>query len=124
MLSPRWGSQQWRWTVRGSYAIDPLPAMRQQASPPAKLLRITLDGREDFMARVIQLARLWILGARRGRGGFGEVFEAVDAAGMEEVVQSRPEGLEVALPLGTVGSGGRTRTYDQAVNSRPLKGAI
>jgi hypothetical protein len=74
------------------------------------------------MARVIQLGRLWILGARRGRGGFGEVFEAVDAAGMERVVQSRPEGREVGHPLGTVGSGGRTRTYDQAVNSRPLKG--
>jgi len=69
------------------------------------------------MARVIQLGRLWILGARRGRGGFGEVFEAVDAAGMEGVVESRPEGLEVALPLGTVGSGGRTRTYDQALTA-------
>jgi hypothetical protein len=38
---------------------------------------------------------------------------------VEGVGQSRPEGLEVALPRGESGSGGRTRTYDQAVNSRP-----
>ena len=36
------------------------------------------------------------------------------------VAWSRPDEGEVTDPLGKVGSGGRTRTYDQAVNSRPL----
>jgi hypothetical protein len=43
------------------------------------------------------------------------VTEAADG-----VASSGPESSEVALPRGKVGSGGRTRTYDQAVNSRPL----
>ena len=33
---------------------------------------------------------------------------------------SRPESPVEGDPRGKVGSGGRTRTYDQAVNSRPL----
>jgi hypothetical protein len=40
---------------------------------------------------------------------------------VEGGVESRPEALGVGPPRGNYGSGGRTRTYDQAVNSRPLK---
>jgi hypothetical protein len=36
------------------------------------------------------------------------------------VANSRAQESGVGPPLGEVGSGGRTRTYDQAVNSRPL----
>jgi integrase len=36
------------------------------------------------------------------------------------VASSRVEGPKVGDPLGESGSGGRIRTYDQAVNSRPL----
>ncbi len=43
------------------------------------------------------------------------VTEPVDAVG-----ESRPESPEEADPRGGAGSGGKIRTYDQAVNSRPL----
>ena len=47
------------------------------------------------------------------------VWESVtDTAG--GVVSSRVKGPKIGDPLGESGSGGRTRTYDQAVNSRPL----
>jgi hypothetical protein len=36
------------------------------------------------------------------------------------VLESRPEQPEVGPIVQEGGSGGRTRTYDQAVNSRPL----
>ena len=52
---------------------------------------------------------------RSGQSVTESVTEPVEGVG-----QSRPEGLEVALLRGESGSGGRTRTYDQAVNSRPL----
>ena len=39
---------------------------------------------------------------------------------VEGVVPSRAESPEVGDPQGEGGSGGRIRTYDQAVNSRPL----
>ncbi len=39
---------------------------------------------------------------------------------LREVAESRPEEPKEGAPRGDVGSGGRTRTYDQAVNSRPL----
>jgi integrase len=38
----------------------------------------------------------------------------------QAVAGSRPEEADVVDSLGEDGSGGRTRTYDQAVNSRPL----
>ena len=40
--------------------------------------------------------------------------------GQDGVAHSRPESPKEGDPRGNVGSGGRTRTYDQAVNSRPL----
>jgi integrase len=40
--------------------------------------------------------------------------------GRNAVVSSRPESSAEGDPQGDDGSGGRTRTYDQAVNSRPL----
>jgi integrase len=43
------------------------------------------------------------------------VTESVD-----EGASSRPESSTEGDPRGKTGSGGRTRTYDQAVNSRPL----
>jgi hypothetical protein len=52
--------------------------------------------------------------------GFGEsVTESVTAAA-DGVFGSRQESPEEGHSLGTTGSGGRIRTYDQAVNSRPL----
>ena len=36
------------------------------------------------------------------------------------VASSRPDEPKVGVPRREVGSGGRIRTYDQAVNSRPL----
>ena len=38
----------------------------------------------------------------------------------DRVAGSRPEWPKVGVPRGESGSGGRIRTYDQAVNSRPL----
>ena len=56
--------------------------------------------------------------ARTGR------IQSVSHAGVtgseDAVAQSGPEGTEEGNPRGESGSGGRIRTYDLAVNSRPL----
>ena len=52
-------------------------------------------------------------------GGAESVTESVTVS-IRRVASSRNNEPKVGDPLGEVGSGGRIRTYDQAVNSRPL----
>jgi len=93
------------------------PRVAQELLRHAPGSRVTMEryahvtaGQQREAADLLQIA---LTGSRQS------VTELVTLP-VEGVAQSRPEGPEVARSRGTVGSGGRTRTYDQAVNSRPL----
>src|SRR3990172_45005 len=96
---------------------EPTPRVAQELLRHAAGSRVTMERYAHVTAaqqrEAADLLELAVIGSRQS------VTQSVtDTA--DGVVVSRPKGQEVALPLEESGSGGRTRTYDQAVNSRPL----